>query len=66
LVTGLAIGVAAAVVALLPHLVDVRAGIPWGTLSAMLLVIAAVGIAAGALAVRAVSAVPLQAALKRE
>jgi ABC-type antimicrobial peptide transport system permease subunit len=66
LATGLAIGVAAAVVALLPHLIDVRAGIPWGTLAAMLLVIAAVGIAAGALAVRAVAAVPLQAALKKD
>lgn len=66
LVTGLTIGVAAAVVALLPHLVQVRATIPWGTLSVMLLVVAAVGVAAGALAVRAVAAVPLQAALKSE
>jgi ABC-type antimicrobial peptide transport system permease subunit len=66
LLTGLAIGVAAAAVALLPHLVQLRAAIPWRTLAAMLLVIAAVGVAAGALAVRAVAAVPLQAALKAE
>jgi putative ABC transport system permease protein len=66
LFTGLAIGVAAAVVALLPHLLQVRAGIPWATLAAMLVVIVVVGLAAGVLAVRAVAAVPLQAALKSE
>lgn len=66
LLTGLAIGVAAAAISLLPHLVQVRAGIPWGTLAGMLLVVVVVGLAAGVLAVRAVAAVPLQAALKSE
>jgi hypothetical protein len=64
--TGLAIGVAAALVALAPHLFEVRAAVPWSTLAVMLLVIAAVGTAAGALAARAVAAVPLQAALKSD
>jgi ABC-type antimicrobial peptide transport system permease subunit len=66
LLTGLAIGVAAALVALAPHFFEVRAAVPWGTLAVMLLVIAAVGTAAGALAARAVAAVPLQAALKSD
>jgi hypothetical protein len=66
LLTGRPCGVAAAAVALCPHLVQVRAARPWGTLAVMLLVIAAVGVAAGVVAVRAVAAVPLQAALKSE
>ncbi len=66
LVTGLACGVAAALVAVLPHLASGRAAIPWGSLAGTLLLVLAVGLVAGLGAVRAVLAAPLLAALRGE
>ena len=66
LVAGLTCGVAAAVVAVLPHLFSGRASIPWGSLGATLVLVAAVGLLAGLGAVRAVLAAPLLAALRGE
>lgn len=66
LVAGLACGVVAAVVAVLPHLASGKAAIPWASLGATLLLVAAVGLVAGLGAVRAVLAAPLLAALRGE
>ena len=66
LVTGLACGVAAAVVAVLPHLLSGKASIPWGSLGATLVLVVLVGLVAGLGAVRAVLAAPLLAALRGE
>ena len=65
LAAGLTIGVLAAVVALMPHLLG-RAGVPWQSLGLTLAVVFAVGLLAGALAARAVLRLPLLAALRRE
>ena len=66
LVAGLACGVAAAVVAVLPHLISRQASIPWGSLGGTLVLVAAVGLVAGLGAVRAVLTAPLLAALRGE
>jgi len=66
LVAGLACGVAAAVVAVLPHLLSGTASIPWGSLGGTLLLVLAVGLVAGLGAVRTVLAAPLLAALRGE
>jgi len=66
LIAGLACGVVAAVVAVLPHLLSGRASIPWGSLSGTLVLVAAVGLVAGLGAVRAVLTAPLLAALRGE
>jgi len=66
LVAGLACGVAAAVVAVLPHLLSGTASIPWASLGGTLLLVLIVGLAAGLGAVRTVLAAPLLAALRGE
>jgi ABC-type lipoprotein release transport system permease subunit len=66
LTAGLACGVLAALVAVLPHLVSGGASIPWGSLTATLLLVLAVGLIASLGAVRAVLAAPLLSALRGE
>ncbi len=64
LLGGLAVGVAAAAVALLPHLLGEGASIPWPTLAGMLTAVAVAGLVAGAAAVRVVLRAPLLPALR--
>lgn len=64
LVAGLAIGLVAALVAVSPHMTAGDATVPWGSLFVMLGTIVVVGLAAGALAMRAVTRAPLVAALR--
>jgi ABC-type antimicrobial peptide transport system permease subunit len=66
LLAGLACGVLAALVAVLPHLVTRSATIPWSSLAGALAVILIVGLLAGLTAVRAVLRAPLVAALRGE
>jgi ABC-type antimicrobial peptide transport system permease subunit len=66
LLAGLASGVAAALVAVVPHIFAGGANIPWTTLGGMLAAILAIGIAAGLLAVRTIVGRPLLAALRGE
>jgi ABC-type antimicrobial peptide transport system permease subunit len=66
LLFGLAIGLGAALVAVAPHLFTHEAAIPWGSLAAMLILIAVVGFVAGLAAVRATLRAPLVAALRGE
>jgi len=66
LVAGLACGVAAAAVAVLPHLLSGDASIPFASLAGTLAIILLVGLAAGGLAVRAAVAAPLVEALREE
>jgi hypothetical protein len=66
LVGGLATGVAAALVAVLPHFLVGGVGVPWRSLAAMLGIVLAVGFVAGLLTVRAVLRAPLLAALRGE
>ena len=66
LLAGLACGVLAALVAVLPHLVSGSATIPWSSLVGTLAVILVVGLLAGLAAVRAVLRAPLVAALRGE
>lgn len=65
LLGGLGVGVVAAVVAVAPHLGS-DASIPWRSLAATLGLVAAVGLAAGLAAVRAVLRAPLLDALRGE
>lgn len=64
LLIGMAIGVAAAGVAIAPHLFGGGAGIPVAQLGLMLLTIAVGGVAAGSLAVRALLRTELLPALR--
>ena len=64
LMAGLALGIAAALVTLVPHLLAGGAAIPWFSLCAMLVIVLAVGLLAGTAAVRAVLRAPLLAALR--
>jgi hypothetical protein len=66
LLAGLAAGVAAALLAVLPHMFGGGAAIPFQNLAVMLLVILLVGIVAGTWAARATLRVPLLAALREE
>lgn len=66
LVCGLAIGILAALVALLPHLFGGEATIPWFSLAATLLLVLLVGLASSWFAVRAVMREPLVPALRDE
>ena len=66
LALGLAAGMVAAVVAVLPHLLGRGASIPWTAIGGILAAVLAVGILAGLAAVRAVAAVPLLTALREE
>jgi putative ABC transport system permease protein len=64
LIAGLGIGIVAALVTLLPHLLTGGAAIPWGSLGVMLTLVLAVGLLAGMTAVRAVLRAPLLSALR--
>ena len=64
LVVGLAIGSAAALLAVAPHLLAGNAAVPWTSLGATLLTIVLVGTGAAVLAVRRALAAPLLPALK--
>jgi len=64
LVGGLAIGAAAAVVAILPHLVAGGAHLPWASITVTLALVLVVGLAAGMLAVAAALRAPVLAALR--
>ncbi len=66
LLSGLAVGCFAALVAVLPHWLLHRAETPWQTLGILLLAILATGLAAGWLAVRAALRAPLLSALRGE
>ncbi|MCC7085713.1 MAG: FtsX-like permease family protein [Pirellulales bacterium] len=66
LMGGLASGVIAALVALLPHLFAGNATIPWPSLAATLFTVLIVGVLAGLLAVRAVLKSPLLPALRNK
>lgn len=66
LAAGLGTGILAAVVAVLPHFFAGGAGVPWGTLSAMLAAIFVVGMLAGMAAVRATLRTPVLAGLRGE
>jgi ABC-type antimicrobial peptide transport system permease subunit len=64
LVVGLGVGVAAALVAVLPHLGAGGAAVPWVGLAVMLGLILVAGIVAGLVAVRSMLSVPVVAALR--
>jgi len=64
LLTGLGIGSAAALVAVLPHWLLNGATVPWQTLALLLATITAAGLAAGGLAVSAALEAPLLSALR--
>ncbi len=66
LLAGLAAGVVAAVIAVLPHMFGGGAAIPFTELASMFALVLLVGIAAGWLAARATLRVPLLAALREE
>ncbi|MBN1591603.1 MAG: FtsX-like permease family protein [Pirellulales bacterium] len=66
LIAGLACGVVAALVAVLPHLLSGDASIPWASLAGTLAVVLVVGLAAGLVAVRASVAAPLLETLREE
>jgi ABC-type antimicrobial peptide transport system permease subunit len=66
LVGGIAVGTAAALVAVLPHLAAGGAAIPWVSLGAMLGMILLAGLATGLLAVRATVNAPIIPALRGE
>jgi ABC-type lipoprotein release transport system permease subunit len=67
LVGGLALGAIAAAVALMPHLGGAtQTSVPWASLAGMLGAVLVVGLLVGLVAVRAVLAVPVLEALRRE
>jgi len=66
LLAGLAVGVLAALVAVLPHVIFRTASIPWESLGVTLALVLAVGLIAGLTAVRAVLRAPLLPALREE
>ncbi|MGA2067382.1 MAG: ABC transporter permease [Thermoguttaceae bacterium] len=66
LLAGLAVGILAALVAILPHLAGHGASIPWQWLAAMLGLVLAAGLLASLAAVRAVARQPLLAALRED
>jgi hypothetical protein len=64
LLGGLATGIVAALVAVLPHLIAGGAAIPWPSLATTLALVLTVGLLAGLAAVRATLTAPLLAALR--
>ena len=64
LVGGLAVGVGAALVAVLPHFLSGAASTPWRSLMMTLLVVLATGLAAGLLVVRSALRAPILATLR--
>jgi ABC-type antimicrobial peptide transport system permease subunit len=63
---GLAAGIVAAAVTLLPHLAAGGAAIPWSAIAIMLVVVLVVGLVVGLIAVRAMLKAPLLQALRGE
>ena len=66
LVLGLACGGLAALVAVLPHLLDRGATVPWASMAVALAMILGAGLLASLAAVRTVVRAPLLEALRRE
>ena len=66
LVSGLGIGLVAALLAVLPHLLERGTPLPWAFLAGTLAVVFVMGLAAGGLAVRAVLHAPLLLTLREE
>jgi len=66
LLSGLAVGAMAALIAIFPHLAAGGAAIPWSSLGITLGLVIIVGLTAGLLAVRAVLRVPVLEALRGE
>ena len=66
LLAGLATGIVAALLAVLPHMLGGGAEVPFGELGVMLGLVLLVGIVAGALAAQSTLRVPLLAALREE
>ena len=66
LLAGLACGITAAFVAILPHLITHDASIPWLSLSVTLALVLIVGLLSGLLASARVLRAPLLAALREE
>ena len=66
LVSGLAIGLIAAMAAVLPHLLGPGASVPWHTLAAILGLVLAVGAVSSLMAVRILVRAPLLAALRAD
>ena len=66
LLAGLGVGLVAALVAVLPHLLSGGAAIPWLSLAGTLALVLAVGLLAGLAAVRRVLKAPLLPALRNE
>jgi hypothetical protein len=64
LIGGLAIGCLAALAAVVPHAAIQQIGVPWGTLSCLLAIVAAAGAGAAWLASRSVLRAPLLPALR--
>ena len=63
---GIGVGVAAALLAVLPHLLGRAAPLPWLLLAGTLAAVLALGLAAGGLAVRAMLRTPLLVSLREE
>jgi uncharacterized membrane protein YqjE len=66
LLAGLGIGIMAALVAVIPHMIAGGATVPWGALAAMLAFILFVGILAGWISVRRATQAPIVGALRGE
>jgi putative ABC transport system permease protein len=64
LIAGLGTGIIAALIALAPHLFAGGAGVPWGSLLAMLAIVLVIGLLAGMTAVSAAVRAPLLQALR--
>ena len=64
LLTGLAVGALAALVAVLPHLLGRAAAIPWASLAGTLTLVLLAGVAASLIAVASLARTPLLAALR--
>jgi putative ABC transport system permease protein len=66
LITGLLIGTATALIAILPHLLGGRAAVPWSSLAILLPLVLAIGLSSGSVAAWRASHTPLLGALKEE
>ena len=66
LVLGLGVGLLAALVAVLPHLIGRGAAVPFGLLAAIFALVLVAGLAASLLAMRGVLRTPILAALREE
>ena len=66
LITGLLIGTATALIAILPHLLGGRAAVPWSSLVILLPLVLAIGLSSGSVAAWRASHAPLLGTLKEE